>query len=147
MNGDQFFDLAARLSTSANEVDLRTSVSRSYYGAFHAAREFVEACGVRFARSDGGVHTHVKRCLDQSQSDDLVFAADQLNSLRSDRNDADYDLKSTKFQRPMNAAVRLTVARAIAAAMQKSSGELTFSKIRDEILSYARDVLRLTVID
>jgi hypothetical protein len=76
-----------------------------------------------------------------------MYAGDELNSLRSDRNDADYDLKSTKFQRPRNAAVRLAVARSIASAVQWSSSEPGFSQIRDEIRMYARDVLRLTVVD
>lgn len=46
MDPAEFISLALRLSTSHREADLRTAVSRAYYGAFHLVRELLEDCGV-----------------------------------------------------------------------------------------------------
>jgi hypothetical protein len=46
IDGEAFLHLAIRLSAGKTEAELRTSVSRSYYGAFHVARALVVNCGV-----------------------------------------------------------------------------------------------------
>lgn len=50
MNPADFIALAVKLSNSQEEADLRTAVSRAYYGAFHSARQLLEECGIGFPR-------------------------------------------------------------------------------------------------
>jgi hypothetical protein len=47
MDPHDFLLLAARLSNSSDQADLRTAVSRAYYAAFHVARDFLTALGFR----------------------------------------------------------------------------------------------------
>jgi hypothetical protein len=48
MNSADFISLAIKLSNSQQEVELRTAVSRAFYGAFHSVRELLEECGIAF---------------------------------------------------------------------------------------------------
>ena len=96
-----FISLAIRLSTSQNEADLRTAVSRAYYGAFHVARRFLSDCGVRWPTREmqsAEIHTKVRYCLRESANADAIIVSRSLLSLRDLRNKGDYDLESTKFK-------------------------------------------------
>lgn len=52
MDPADFISLAIRLSNNPREADLRTAVSRAYYGAFHLARRLLRDCGVQFSGKD-----------------------------------------------------------------------------------------------
>lgn len=96
----EFVTTAIKLSNSRHEADLRSAVSRGYYGAFHFARQLIEDCGVKISRKQqyaADIHRKVRFCLRQSNNDAAKDAGDKLESLRDRRNEADYDLKSAKF--------------------------------------------------
>lgn len=88
MTGDDFLNLAIRLANSDLEADIRTSVSRSYYGAFHKALEFLARCDVQLPRS-ADAHEKLQWCLDQSADKTAKDAARKLDTLRAERNLAD----------------------------------------------------------
>ncbi len=93
MNGREFLDSARRLLTGGHASDLRSSVSRAYYAAFHAVFDFFADCGIRFSRHTTEAHTKMAQCLDNCN---VAFAAElaaKLRSLRDDRNSADYDMQ------------------------------------------------------
>lgn len=143
-----FISLALRLSNSQNEADLRTAVSRAYYGAFHVARKFLVDVGLRWSHKESyaaEIHVKVRHCLSQSGSDDAVLASDQLWALRDLRNQADYELDSAKFKSASRVAAAVRVAPVIIDALQRCESDPTFPETRDRIRKYAGDVLRIRV--
>lgn len=142
-----FLAVAIKLSNGRHEADLRSAVSRAYYGAFHFARELIEECGVKISRKQlyaADVHRKVRFCLDHSGSTLAVKAAEKLDSLRERRNAADYDLRSAEFT-PQRVALQLRASQEIIDALRNGRTEPGFSQLGVEIRKYARDVLRLQV--
>lgn len=150
MDPADFISLAVKLSNSQQDSELRTAVSRAYYGAFHSARDLLEECGIRFPRSEllgADIHRKVRFCLAQTDNGDATLVVNRLSSLREQRNTADYDLKTDRFSFAHSANVKTTVRSAIETvdALQRCRIEPAFSSIRLTIRGYARDVLRLPV--
>lgn len=148
MDPSEFLSLAIRLSASPHEADLRSAVSRAYYGAFHIARGFIEDCGIRFSDKKlygSDVHRKVRFCLRESGRYDVVRAGEKLGSLRDERNQADYDLKLRKFD-PPTIALRLKMTHEIVDAVERCRRDPAFEAIRDRMRTYARDVLRLSIV-
>lgn len=145
MDPADFITLAIKLSNSRGEAELRSAVSRAYYGAFHLAREFVEDCGVHLPRKEmyaAEVHAKVRFCLNQG-NEDAAHAANRLGSLRDSRNRADYDLKMDRFSNSSNARRAVGIAQEIVDALQRCRSEPDFSIVRENVRKYARDVLRM----
>jgi uncharacterized protein (UPF0332 family) len=113
MNGREFLDSAKTLGTSARPSDLRSAVSRAYYGSYHAALELLESAGVRFTKGTPEAHTKMSQCLDNSNVTDAEKVARELNSLRDDRNTADYDMADTVFEKSTNVQFRILAAEQI----------------------------------
>src|SRR3990172_11561003 len=113
MTGDRFIDLAARLTMRPNqgEEHYRSAVSRAYYGAFHAVREFLAGLGFRVPTLDA--HEYLAVRLQQSGHDEAQSAGSKLSTLRSARNIADYDLQNPLFQSVKNARIRVEAAKEI----------------------------------
>ena len=152
MNPTDFISLALKLANSRQEAELRTAVSRAYYGAFHAARELLEQCGVGFPPKEllgADVHTKVRFCLANADDTETALIANKLSDLRSQRNGADYDLKTERFllSNAKNVAASTQLAIEIADALQRCRNEPSFGRFQEKVRSYARDVLRLPVQD
>ncbi|HET6878557.1 MAG TPA: hypothetical protein VFI31_00195 [Pirellulales bacterium] len=148
MDPRDFISLALRLSNSQNEADLRSAVSRAYYGAFHVARQFFFDVGLRWTRKESyaaEVHMKVRYCLSQAGEADALLASDQLWSLRDLRNQADYDLDSTRFKSAARVATAVRIAPEVVDAIQRCRVEPVFTEAGDRIRKYARDVLRINV--
>lgn len=150
MNPADFISLAIKLSNSQQEAELRTAVSRAYYGAFHAARELLEECGIRFPPKQlfgADVHRKVRYCLANANNKDSMLAADRLHSLRWKRNGADYDLKTVDFSvsNLKNVIACRQLAIEIADALQRCRSVQALPDFRQKARAYARDVLRLPV--
>jgi uncharacterized protein (UPF0332 family) len=146
MDPADFISLAIRLSNSHNEADLRTAVSRAYYGAFHVVRELLEDCGIYLSGKElfkVEAHQKVRFCLGESGNEDAVVVAKKLGSLRDRRNEADYDLKLNTFSHPTNVAIEMRIAREIVDGVLRCRTEPTFSAFREGVRAYARDVLRI----
>jgi uncharacterized protein (UPF0332 family) len=82
-------ELIERAANSPNaEADLRSAVSRAYYGAFHQARLYLkDAFGIAIER-DAYSHAQVRRAFQDRQ---YYKIAANLSRMRVDRNKADYD--------------------------------------------------------
>ena len=144
MTGDDFLNLAIRLANSDVEADLRTSVSRSYYGAFHQGLEFLERCGIQLPHS-ADAHEKLKWCFYHSADETAKDASRKLDTLRAERNLADYNLRHAKFQRKRNALVALSAAQAIVNALSLCGREPAFTTIRSAVRAYAKEILKLPV--
>jgi hypothetical protein len=129
IDGEAFLHLAIRLSAGKSEAEWRTSVSRSYYGAFHIARTLVTNCGVVLPETAES-HRKLSICLRQSGAAEAAHASARLDSLRDDRNAADYDFSDARFQSVMFAVSRLTIAREIVDALAKCRVEDIGGKVR-----------------
>ena len=86
-----FLDLAEHLLSHGTEAALRTAVSRAYYGAFHRAVLLIREMGVALPIGPES-HQKVRFCLMEAGDASSLYAGDMLQSLRQDRNVADYDL-------------------------------------------------------
>lgn len=94
----EFLKLARDLcKQSNNEAALRSAISRGYYALFNLAKQFIEKHVHKLpkgAESHKKVYLYLNHC-------NLVKVQDiagDLNDLRDDRNDADYDLSTDKFE-------------------------------------------------
>lgn len=148
MDPTDFVTLAIKLSSSRREAELRTAVSRAYYGAFHFAARFLNGCGLSISGKElygAQVHVKVRHCLDAAQCDDAALASEKLASLREQRNTADYHLDASGFATPQYAAGMIQIAQQIIDCLERCSLEPVYSEARENIRTYARDVLRLNV--
>src|SRR5438132_1043588 len=105
MNSRDFLTLAQRLVSEAAEVSWRSAVSRAYYAAFHVARELLEDMGFAVPRADRA-HAYLWRRLSNCGDVKAQAAGHQLNDLRGDRNEADYDLGLSLAQKVASGQVR-----------------------------------------
>jgi uncharacterized protein (UPF0332 family) len=144
----EFIAVAIRLCNSKHEGDLRTAVSRAYYCAFHVARQFLIDCGLRFPPKEiyaAEIHRRVRYCLSESGNADAVFASGGLRELRRQRNEADYNLDSTRFKSPVAVSAMVHIAPEIIDAIGRCRLEPAISETRERLRTYARDVLRIRV--
>lgn len=150
MDAADFISLAIRLSNSHNEADLRSAVSRGYYGAFHIAYQLLIDCGLRFPVKDAyaaEIHRKVRYCLSASENPDIVVVGSRLRLLRNQRNQADYDLGSTTLKSRETVAAMVRIARDIADTVERCRKEPEFFEARTRIRVYAHDVLRIQLVD
>ena len=61
MTGLEFIVCAESLGRSSSEADLRSAVSRAYYGAFHESRTLLNDCGVWLPKTEQ-VHIKIGFC-------------------------------------------------------------------------------------
>ena len=96
MEGKDFLEVANRLYGSKNEADRRTSVSRAYYGVFNHIKPIIESFGVLLP-PNASAHDKIYRYLHNAGLDEAEDVAQNLSSLRTTRNDADYEMKASGF--------------------------------------------------
>lgn len=148
MNPLDFISLAIRLSNSEKEADLRSAVSRAYYGAFHFSRLTLVECGIRFPPKEiygAEIHTKVRYCFNAAGQQGYVAAARKLRALRNERNEADYSLDSRRFTNAATVAAIVNEARATVDDIQQCGVDPDFIQVRERLRAYARDVLRLPI--
>lgn len=129
MTGDDFISMAMQLLAGDSEPHLRTAVSRAYYGAFHIGRDFVRKCGILIPAGPEA-HKSIRWCLANAGSQELDKVALQLESLRSARNKADYDLTDRKFANRSSVTVHVQRAASIAAAIHAATAQESAQKMR-----------------
>ena len=96
MEPKAFLDLAANLKDGRNEASWRTSVSRSYYALFNRIAQFINNNIVALSNSAED-HKKIYFYLNYCGVETVQAIAKSLNSLRVNRNDADYRLDLDRF--------------------------------------------------
>ena len=96
MTGRDFITCAERLARGPAEADLRSAVSRAYYGAFHEALSLLRESGVRLPKTEQ-VHVKAGFCLADGGRANAAKAGQQLELLRDQRKAADYELDDVRF--------------------------------------------------
>jgi uncharacterized protein (UPF0332 family) len=117
MTGRDFVACAERFAQSSMEAELRSAVSRAYYGAFHEARALLRNCGVGLPKTEQ-VHVKVAYCLQDCGEANAAQAGQQLELLRDQRKVADYDLDDGRFADRRSAKSEVTRARQILEALE-----------------------------
>jgi uncharacterized protein (UPF0332 family) len=138
MTGHDFLALANQLATGASEAEWRTSVSRSYYAAFHVARRLLQDLGFVVPQEEK-THAYLYFRLNNCGAPNVSAVGKELNNLRTGRNQADYDLHIPVRQ--ASVSPRLTTAQAIIQTLDNLTPAERI-QIRDTMIIYERDVLQ-----
>ena len=141
MNPEDFLTLATDLSQGSGQAHWRSSVSRAYYSAFHAACILVESFLVTLPQG-ASTHQKVTYCLQQSKSTELAIAGSKLNAFREARNSADYRLRDSQFASKKSAEVHIAIAQQVISVIKGKQSDL---EIRRNVRQYARNTLKLQV--
>jgi len=138
MKGREFLGVAPQLAGAATEAEWRSAVSRAYYAAFHGARELLEDLRFTVPRADRA-HAYLSRRLANCGHAETQQAGNDLNALRGDRNQADYDL-----HRPVTAELtrlHVLLAEQILRFLDAAAEEPVRSQVTEAMKIYERDVL------
>jgi uncharacterized protein (UPF0332 family) len=144
MTGRDFVACAERLSQSVGEADLRSAISRAYYGAFHYVRAALSECGVQVPKTEQ-VHVKMEFCLRGCGDPIAAHAGQQLERLRARRKAADYDLDDTRYITASAAQAEIRRALEIHEAIENCLTSST-SGFRAKIRVHAR-LLGLAISD
>jgi uncharacterized protein (UPF0332 family) len=97
MDGKDFLDVSKRLCESDFEADRRTSVSRAYYAFFNHIKTLLKA---KVSLPDSAeAHEKMRQYLNNSGMEEAKDIANNLSALRTKRNEADYTMSSTDFNK------------------------------------------------
>lgn len=96
MNPLDFLQVAIKFKDSKEEAERRTSVSRAYFAVYNHVKAFFKSNQVRVSDGSGG-HGEVVRYLNQARVTKDRDLGGRIESLRTDRNDADYKLEKERF--------------------------------------------------
>jgi uncharacterized protein (UPF0332 family) len=136
---DAFLLLAETWVNGATEAEWRSAVSRAYYAAFHAARQLLRDLGFRVPHGDQA-HAYLWLRLSNCGDAGLQMGGSDLNTLRRDRNRADYDLDRDVAD--ADARLQVRTARLILQRLNTARSEPARSQVTDAMRVYERDVLR-----
>ena len=140
ISGRDFLTLAQVWSRGRSEAEWRCAVSRAYYAAFHECRQLLGELGFVVPRADLA-HAYLWLRLSNSQVVELVDAGSELNTLRRERNRADYDLHlTTTASTAMTATVSVSRIISVIDQLTDENRQRATQAIRD----YERDVLHET---
>src|SRR3990167_5421948 len=97
MDGKDFLDVSKRLCESDYEADRRTSVSRAYYAFFNHIKALLKA---KISLPDSAeAHERMRQYLHNSGMEEAKDIANNLSTLRTKRNEADYNMSSIDFNK------------------------------------------------
>jgi uncharacterized protein (UPF0332 family) len=141
MNPHDFLTVASTQAMGDTEAEWRSGASRAYYAAFHVARLLLQNSGFVVPRADQA-HSYLWQRFGNCAHPDVEEAGRSLNSLRSMRNEADYDLDRPFLQSQAFNQVDLAV-KVIQLLELVAATPTVQQRITDAIKVYERDVLRL----
>ncbi len=142
MTGNEFIGLAERLAVSGGPAECRSAVSRAYYGAFHTALNLLGGAGILLPPGPEA-HQKLRFCLLQSGIPAGTEAGEKIETLRRERNQADYELRQTRSERAALARRQVMVAGEIVACVERCATEPNWSEFRSKVREYASNVLRI----
>ena len=144
MTGKEFIILANKLAEEVGPAECRSSVSRAYYGAFHAALALLARTGILLPPGPEA-HQKLRFCLLQSGELSGIEAGEKLESLRRERNSADYDLRQFRSENSQFARRQVQVALEILNCVELCGVEPAWPQFQTNVRSYATKVLRITI--
>ncbi len=141
MDFREFLVLAEMLAEGTTEAEWRSAISRAYYAAFHVACECLTSLGFRVPTHTEQSHVFAWRRWSNTGEWRIDDAGKVLNALRSDRNNADYDRRTTIIAGHADDAV--TCAQTVIETLDQLLGDAPLrTHITEAIKKYERDVLK-----
>src|ERR1019366_2771678 len=105
MRPHDFWRLADRLTANEkNPEGFRSAISRAYYAAFLTAVDFLASMNISLL-GGSGVHIELLNILGNTGDAALLIARDSLDTLRKQRNKADYDLTNKRVESEADAII------------------------------------------
>jgi uncharacterized protein (UPF0332 family) len=138
IQAEDFLRLAEIWIQGTDEAEWRSAVSRAYYAAFHKARRLFVALGFQPPKGDQAhayLWLRLLNCGPQVQ-----LAGSDLNTLRRDRNLADYAVDQNLSQ--TDGLTQVRSARQIIQALSAAAVEPTRTQITDAMKTYESSILR-----
>lgn len=139
MDGRESIRLADSMVAGPSEAHWHSAVSRAYYAAFHVSRDLFVDCGFTVPRGDQA-HTYLWRRLSNAGHSDVRDSGNNLQTVRRQRNRADYDL-DRPFEKSA-ASGQIGVCKEIIRRLEAAAKEPIKSQITEAMKDYERDVLK-----
>jgi uncharacterized protein (UPF0332 family) len=139
MKAAEFINLAGTLSVQADAARIRTSISRSYYGAFHLVLTFLHGLGVPCGKRHD-LHKILLGSGHAAARDVGIL----LSYLYEFRQKADYDLLNPKMEASSEAQDCVVRARRIEDLLEQCNQEPARSAIKAGIAGYLKASLPRT---
>ena len=140
MDHRDFLLLAEQLIKGKTEAEWRSAVSRSYYAAFHEARILLGNCGFAVPYGDRA-HKYLSMRLMNAGQADVKRAGQDLDTLRTQRNEADYQLRGRLIQKTGRANVQ-KASEIIRTLESVAADTVAKTQITTAMKTYERDVLK-----
>jgi uncharacterized protein (UPF0332 family) len=119
MRPHDFWLLADRLIANEKTPEgFRSGISRAYYAAFLTAVDFLAAMNISLL-GGSGVHNELLNILGNTGDAALLLARDSLDTLRKQRNKADYDLTNKRVESEADAIIDLKDAFDVIAELNR----------------------------
>ncbi len=134
MEGKAFLNTARKLVQMRDEAALRSAVSRAYYAAYNCCIHLARQLGFHFGNA-AATHERIYLYLRNSGIEEAQAMAVDLKELRKRRNEADYDMSSTKFQNHVECQWDLVHAQSIISQIEKYQHE----PLRTQLAAGLRD--------
>lgn len=144
MNAIDFYRLTLQLSNETGAAEMRSSISRAYYGAFNLAAEVVRSIGIALPKGPE-CHDKVAKILCNCGDADVEAAGGKLDSLRAQGNAADYQLLDARTEKKPTVILHLRVADDIIQCLEQCLTGREKATVQPGMRKYAADVLRLPV--
>ncbi len=113
MKAADYIQFAGKIATTYSEAaSCRSAISRTYYGAFHLAKSFLDRVDSRPPRN-ASTHAFVHQRLSNCGHSEAALAGLLLADLYADRLDADYDLGKKQVESVSYARTGVVTAQRI----------------------------------
>ncbi len=124
-----FLGVADNLKDSSEEAERRTAVSRAYYSVFNCIKAYLVQNRIPVS-SDASGHFQIIQYLWNSGVKEVEQLSRTINDLRTDRNEADYDMDSTRFNKNTCILLFLKAQKAVE-GFQRCKGRTLIKGIND----------------
>lgn len=137
MKAMAFLDLASTLlQQNECEASLRTSVGRSYFALHNFLATFCDDNGLPLPKN-AEKHGQIVRWLQNCGVSEVLEISRRLGTLRANRNDADYDMRTSKFNSQQLAELNYKMAKMAYDEFKSFADESrNRDKLRDAIMQY-----------
>jgi len=145
MQAIDFFSLAVTLSRQPGSAERRSAISRAYYSAFNRASEVIREIGIVLPKG-AECHDKVAKILGNCGDNDVQAVGQKLESLRTNRNSADYHLNDPAPEKQGTVILNLHAAEQIILGVEKCIAGGEKANVQTRMKEYAGNTLRLTVV-
>ncbi len=136
MDPRNFLTLAKRLTSDASAENHRSAISRSYYAAYHVAKNFLGDLGIKTKKS-GHSHGEVTKCIGNSGDLTIEKSGSKLRDLQGMRIKADYEMENKEVEKNVIAILQIKIACNVVKELDNCLKDNTrIERIKPNIMTY-----------